>query len=76
MKEMPPLTLTDDELQNFKNALSFSAFGMTTSEAKLQRICVRCRKPHVPTTKEGSREYERSALCSSCFDAILEATSE
>jgi len=59
-------------LEQLKDTLAKSAFGMTKGEASSQGICVCCKQPALPKcySEEGRREYGISGLCEECFDKI------
>jgi hypothetical protein len=46
-------------------------FGRTRQEALEQRVCIRCGENPTFTTEAGRREYEISAVCEPCFDAMF-----
>ena len=62
-----------DNLQDFKDGVSRSIYGMTAREAQQQGICISCRRiPDFSTTSEaGQREYWITGLCEPCFDSIM-----
>ena len=59
-------------LDEFKDAISKSAFGMTKAEARKTSICVQCKEPALAKcySDAGRREYAISGLCEQCFDSI------
>ena len=50
-----------DELGN-------TLYGMTSSKAIAQNICIKCKKPPHFKTKAGEEEYQLSGMCEYCFD--------
>jgi hypothetical protein len=61
-----------DDLQNFKDAMSVIATGMTKAEAHKQGICVLCRQPPTFYSEAGRREYQISGYCEPCFDKLFD----
>ncbi len=61
-------------LQDFKDALSRAATGMTKGEAHANGVCVECKQPWHPRThtEAGRREYAISGMCEDCFDELFE----
>lgn len=59
-------------LQQFKDDLAFSIYGMTKAEAFTKGVCINCRKPPTFSTEAGRKEYFISSLCEPCFDAMFE----
>lgn len=59
------------ELQDFKDAVSRLAHGMTAAEAKAANICIKCRETPVFITPAGKREYQITGLCEPCWDEIV-----
>jgi len=59
-------------LQEFRNDLAASIYGMTKTEALDKGVCISCRKPPTFSTEAGRREYPISGLCEPCFDAMFE----
>jgi len=59
-------------LQDFKDDLAQSIYGMSTKEAKEQEICIQCHKPALENcySQAGINEYRISGLCEKCFDSI------
>jgi hypothetical protein len=41
-------------------------FGMTTTEAQEQGVCVKCKQPVLPLDNLVISHYRDSALCESC----------
>jgi hypothetical protein len=58
-------------LQQFKDDLAFSIYGMTEAEAHAKGVCIECKKPPVFTSELGPKEYEISGLCDACWDAMF-----
>lgn len=58
-------------LQQFKDDLAISAFGMTKSEAHTKGVCIKCKRPPVFTSTLGPQEYQISGLCDLCFDSMF-----
>ena len=56
-------------LQDFKNALAKSLFGMTPAEATKKGVCIACQKKVAKgrLAEKDRREYEISALCPECW---------
>lgn len=61
-----------NELDNYKNNMSKSLFGISYSEALEQGICVNCKEEALPKcySDAGVREYQMSGLCEECYDTI------
>jgi len=59
-------------LQDFKDDLAQSIYGMSTQEAKEQGICIQCHKLALENcySQAGISEYRISGLCEKCFDSI------
>ena len=57
-------------LQQFKDGLASSCFGMTVAEAHEQGICIDCKKPPTFYSDAGRAEYKITGLCEPCFDGI------
>lgn len=59
-------------LEDFKNDLTKSLYGMTKDEAVQKGICVQCKNPIEGRiySNAGKREYKISGLCEICFDNI------
>ena len=57
-------------LQEFKDKLAKSTYGMTQAEAIEKGICIDCGKPALERcySKAGVKEYAISGLCEKCFD--------
>jgi hypothetical protein len=60
-------------LQNFKDNLSKTAYGLTKAEALAQGVCFRCKCAPTFYTAAGVAEYPISGLCEPCFDAVFDA---
>jgi hypothetical protein len=60
-------------LQEFQDALSRDATGMTAAEAWKLGVCVNCKQPASPRchSSEGRAEYRISGMCEECFDALF-----
>lgn len=57
-------------LQDFKDHVARSCFGMTAKEAQDQRICICCQLPISENNIRDGREaaeYQISGLCGPCF---------
>lgn len=72
-------------LQQLQNNLANSLFSMTAAEAKEKGICLSCKSPiryevGADTSGEsgqiysdaGMREYQKTALCETCFDSLFD----
>lgn len=59
-------------LQEFRDNLASSIYGMTKTEAHAKGVCISCKKPPVFTSKLGPKEYQISGLCDPCWDAIFD----
>ncbi len=57
-------------MQNFKDELAVSIYGMTAKEAIKQKVCIQCKKSPTFTTGAGVKEYQITGLCEPCFDEI------
>lgn len=63
---------------NLLESLAVAAFGLTREDALDDGICIRCKHDITGDAQEGhwsfedTREYFRSALCPSCFNAICD----
>lgn len=59
-------------LNDFKNDMAKSLYGMTKDEAVSKGICIQCKNPVEGRihSEMGKREYNISGLCEICFDAI------
>ena len=62
-------------MQEIKDSLSNSIYGMTAKEAQLKGICIQCRQSALSNcySNAGKREYMISGLCEKCFDELMEA---
>jgi hypothetical protein len=62
-----------NSLQDFKDAMSKAAFGITKDEAIKRNICIYCKKSifdHKPSSEAGKREYQISGIYGDeCWDA-------
>lgn len=61
-------------LQDFKDSLSKSAFGITKQQAIRQGICISCRRKDPLShckTDAGQKEYYISGMCEECFDSMF-----
>ena len=47
-------------------AITRMRFGMTTTEAQEQGVCVKCKQPVLPLDNLLISHYRDSALCESC----------
>ena len=63
-------------LNEFKDALSRAAFGMTKAEAHKQCICISCKKPIVLNSEKEAAEYRISGLCGECYDKAMKEPDE
>jgi hypothetical protein len=64
-------------LQEFKDNLAISIYGITANDAHVRGICISCKQ--VPTHESTSdlKEWRISGLCGACFDnATYAADSE
>lgn len=59
-------------LQDFKDNLAKSIYGMTKEEAHAKGVCISCGKTSVFTSQLGPKEYQISGLCEPCWDAIFD----
>lgn len=72
-------------LQGLANNLAIDAFGMLPEEAYQKGICIDCKSPiryevGADTSGEngqiysdaGVREYQKTALCETCFDSLFD----
>jgi hypothetical protein len=62
------------KLNDFKDALSKMATGMTKSEAHQKGVCINCKLPNVLSrcySDAGRREYQISGMCEKCFDELF-----
>ena len=55
-------------LDEFKDFMSLSLYGMSRTEALEKGICVSCKTPPVGDTEVDAAEYKISALCSICYE--------
>lgn len=61
-------------LEEFKDFMSKSLYGMSRTEALEKGICVSCKEAPGHLTVEDEAEYKISALCSKCYEvAVLNA---
>lgn len=58
------------DLQELKDDLAMSLYGMTAAEAITKNICINCKKPPTFYSDAGKREYQITGLCEPCFDEI------
>ena len=60
-------------LNEAKENLAKSIFGITANEAWEKGICVQCKKPAMERcySQAGYREYLISGMCECCFDALF-----
>lgn len=60
-------------LDDFKDHVAVSAFGITKAEGHKLGICICCKENWAPKThsEAGRQEYRISGLCEECFDRIL-----
>lgn len=65
-------------LNNLKDELAKSSFGITKDEAQQKRICINCQNPIMGRvkTEAGVREYGITAMCEICFDTIFDTEGE
>lgn len=65
-------------LDNFKDDLAKSVFGMTRTEALQKGLCVQCKEPALPKCYSdlGRKEYGISGMCEICFDALFQQVAE
>lgn len=61
----------NDKLQEFKDSMAKSAFGMTKAEAREKGLCISCKKPPTFYSAAGRAEYGISGMCEPCFDALF-----
>ena len=65
-------------LNEFKEQLAKSIYGMTPKEAIEKGICIQCKKPALENcySKAGKKEFFISGLCEKCFDEITKVEGE
>ena len=63
-------------LNEFKEQVAKSTFGMTVKEAREKGICINCKKPALVRcySEAGAKEYKISGMCEMCFDEIMKET--
>jgi hypothetical protein len=59
-------------LQEFKDDLAVSIYGITKAEAVARGVCIQCHKPPVFHTPLGHSEYLISGLCEPCWDDMFD----
>jgi hypothetical protein len=61
------------ELEQLKDELAKSAFGVTKKEVQDKGICINCKQPALPKchSEAGKREYRISGMCEECFDKLF-----
>lgn len=61
-------------LNEFKDDMAKSIYGMTKAEALEKGICIDCKKPITEASfysPGGKREYQITGMCEHCYDKIF-----
>jgi hypothetical protein len=58
--------MTSNTRDAMAEAITRMRFGMTTTEAQEQGVCVKCKQPVLPQDSLLISHYRDSALCESC----------
>lgn len=66
------------DIRAFADQLAKDECGITQTEAWEKGICVECKQPALANcySDAGRREYQISAMCEKCFDALAEEYEE
>jgi len=62
-----------NEMQDFKDMMSKSLYGISASEAMAKGICVHCKEEALPKcySEAGIKEYHITGLCEECWDTYI-----
>ena len=68
-----PIEGQNPKIRVFADNLAKEATGITQTEAWGKGICVECKQPALPKcySEAGRKEYNISAMCEVCFDALF-----
>ncbi len=68
-----PIEGQHPDIRKFADDLAKEATGITQTEAWARGICVECKQPALPKchSAAGRSEYNISAMCEECFDAMF-----